>query len=249
MKNSPKLEGAIYAWKLFHESPDMAQRMWDGIKNGAKVNPSPYMLAAAETMARLFSSTLSPASQGRPKDEEARAAYKKEYLRVALQCGFKKTDALTFWSEVEHSPDWVTIPFDDPERLINFDRDIKDFQKAADDAREEVYGPERNAAERTAGKGILRTSGERREKEKERAARMKDAPHAKRGRGTIKSASDGGHERAKQFYGPKISEALKAVEEHRKNNSYLSITRIRKMIAPKFSLHYKTLERHDKKAT
>ncbi len=82
------------------------------------------------------------------------------------------------------------------------------------------------------------------------AARQKncadrDAPHAKRGRKVLAAVSEGGRERVKQHYAPKIAAALVAFDEFRRKNPKVSISAARCRVAPQHSISAKTLERHD----
>jgi hypothetical protein len=60
---------------------------------------------------------------------------------------------------------FVTIAFDDPANIVDFDRDMDVLQNSAADVRAETFGPEREAAARMAGKSIPREISERRKKE------------------------------------------------------------------------------------
>jgi hypothetical protein len=71
-------------------------------------------------------------------------------------------------------------------------------------------------------------------------------PHARRGEKTLRAASQGGREAARQYHEPTREQYRAALVEHRRKYPNLSLSRARARIAARFRVCRRTVERHTK---
>jgi hypothetical protein len=89
---------------------------------------------------------------------------------------------------------------------------------------------------------------EQEETDRLRKRRKSEAPDVKRGQKVHDGASKGGKQKAEQLFKEKIDIALETLADYMRENcppaGFISVTRARKVIAKRYGIHYKTLERH-----